>query len=301
MKKIIILIPLIIAISIKAQQIPQLSLRHLNMDFFNPAVNGSYESPNIKLLHRQQWVGFENAPKTSFISYSMPINSSNSIGGFLINDKTYPGTRFTINLGYSYVIPIDNLNLSFGLSALIVQYRLDNQGLTYRDESDPAFNFVSDKKWRPESNAGIYVYNDDFKFGFAIDQILKSSFRPFAESDNAEIRMSRHIIFSGEYKFYSNLHSFIPGIFISYASSSPVAAELCMSYNYAEKIHGILNYKYNDGLNIGLGYYYDIFGLFYSYDLVLSSLRYHTSGSHEVMLTVKLKNSNKQNMPMFRN
>jgi len=301
MKRIIyIIIFIFLTIGVFSQQIPQLSLRHKCYEFFNPAASAINDYTSIKLLHRQQWVGFDNAPRTSFISYLMPFQKVHGISGFLINDKTLPTNRFTINLSYAYVIPMDNIKLSFGLSALIMQYKIDFSQLNHREASDPVYEFTNNSKWRPESNAGIMLYSDDFYFGFSINQIIKSSFRPFSENENTEIRMSRHFVVSGQYHFYVDIHRFSPGIFLSYARSSPFVTEISMYYTYARKINAALNYKLNDGLNLMLGYNYDRFGIYYSYDLVLSSLRTHTSGSHEVMLSIILNDKNQNAVPMFR-
>lgn len=300
MKRLLILLLSIIIFAVVAnsQQLPQISLRHHNLFLNNPAVAGSTSSQEIKILHREQWAGFENAPTTSCISFHRELNTTNGLGGYIINDVTSPSSRFTINASYSYIIDMDDVFLAFGLSGSIVQYRLHSDILTYRDINDPVMAFNTEKRWRPEANIGLLLYSKRFYFGFAINQLLKSQFRPFSTGDLGEIDMSRHIYFMGQYDILSGFHKISPGLFIGYAKKSPVSAELNLSYSYQNSLMANLGYRLGDAFNIGIGYRFGRFSVAYSYDIVSSTLRNINSGSHEVMLGIEI--STQQNtVPMF--
>ena len=57
-----------------SQQDPQYTQYMYNMNVVNPAYAGSKENLSIGLLYRDQWSGFEGAPKT-FTLYSVPSSN----------------------------------------------------------------------------------------------------------------------------------------------------------------------------------------------------------------------------------
>lgn len=295
---LVILLGAVVVMQASAQQIPQLSFRHQNVLLNNPAAAGSSARNDISLLHRQQWLGFEHAPATSLISYSQTFLGNNGIGGYLISDRTFPTSRFIINASYAYIIETEKLSLSFGIAAMVMQYKFKNTDLNYRDPLDPSLSFSADQKWRPEANAGIMAYNNRFYASFSVSQLLQSGFRPFSSGSEGLVQNTRHFIGSGQYSFLIKDHSISPGLYLGYAKSSPLMAEVSVQYIFRQKISFSLGYRWDDALNASIGYRYDRFYLGYSFDLVTSSFRVHTSGSHEIMLSMNIA-GNKQNEPMF--
>ena len=55
----------ILSTGLFAQQDAQYTQYMYNLSVINPAYAGSKETMNIGLLHRNQWTGFDGAPKTS--------------------------------------------------------------------------------------------------------------------------------------------------------------------------------------------------------------------------------------------
>jgi type IX secretion system PorP/SprF family membrane protein len=271
-----------------AQQLPQISFKHQNVFLHNPAGAGSNPYNEVKILHREQWVGFENAPSTSLISYNQKLGTSSGIGGFLIHDRTFPTSRLIVNLSYAYIIEMDKLNFSFGLSGMIMQYRFKNESITYRDPLDPSLQFNAENKWRPEANAGIMVQNNKFYVSFAVNQILQSGFSPFSAGDLGLIKNSRSVCISGQYHIKLENHIISPGLYFTYAKSSPLESDVSVSYTYNSKVFASIAHRWQDVINISVGYNFDIFSLGYSCDIITSSLRVSTSSSHEIMLTIDI-------------
>ena len=61
----------------KAQQDPQYNLYQFNQMVINPAYAGARDGISIVANVRNQWVGFDGAPKTSVISGHAPILNKN--------------------------------------------------------------------------------------------------------------------------------------------------------------------------------------------------------------------------------
>jgi hypothetical protein len=75
---LIITVCLFCAISY-AQQRPHYTQYLQNMDIINPAVTGMYKAVTIKSGFRNQWIGIQDSPKTSYFTIHSPINLDRSI------------------------------------------------------------------------------------------------------------------------------------------------------------------------------------------------------------------------------
>jgi type IX secretion system PorP/SprF family membrane protein len=64
-----ILVFVIVANTSYAQQDPMFSQYMFNTQIINPAYAGTWESMGFMALARQQWVGFDGAPKTYTFSF----------------------------------------------------------------------------------------------------------------------------------------------------------------------------------------------------------------------------------------
>ena len=76
MRKLIIFTLLFTCMSqihVNAQQDAQSSLYFFNPLNYNPAYAGSRGSLNFTAINRAQWVGWEGAPRTQFLSIHAPI------------------------------------------------------------------------------------------------------------------------------------------------------------------------------------------------------------------------------------
>ena len=105
----------------------------------NPAVAGTYDYFQIRTNHRFQWVGLLDPPMTNSISFYGPhAKLPMGYGGYVYNDVTGPTSRTGVTGAYAYNIAVTgDIRLSMGLSASIMQYRVDGTQLNPADVSDP--------------------------------------------------------------------------------------------------------------------------------------------------------------------
>ena len=285
---LVILLGAVVVMQASAQQIPQLSFRHQNVLLNNPAAAGPTPCATIAILHREQWIGFENAPSTSYIAYQQNFLQKNGIGISLMSDRTFPTSRFIINASYAYIIKMERINLSLGLAALMMQYNFKNSDLSYRDPLDPSLEFSATQKWRPESNAGLMIYNEQFYVSLSVNQLLNSAFKPFSNDGRGLVQNSRHFCFAAQYHFVFDAHNISPGFYLAAVKSSPFTAEFSAQYKYKNAFSVSMGYRWADAVNTTIGYRYDRFYLGYSFDLITSYFRNTALTSHEVMLTVDI-------------
>ena len=98
MKRMDALLLLLLALNAKGQQVPQYTQYVFNHFSINPAVAGSKDCLDVRLGYRKQWVGFENAPTTSWASLHGVIKQKgkpyqknrHGIGAFVEADDTGP-------------------------------------------------------------------------------------------------------------------------------------------------------------------------------------------------------------------
>src|SRR3954462_3377224 len=62
----------------RAQQKPHYTQYILNQYILNPALSGIENYVDIKVSHRHQWVGIQDAPVTTYFSIQGPIGKSDS-------------------------------------------------------------------------------------------------------------------------------------------------------------------------------------------------------------------------------
>ena len=111
MKKLIyILIMFLCPLILLSQQLPHYSLYTLNDVVINPALMSTKIDNQITLMVRDQWTGFQGAPKTQLLSYYNNNHDKYSRGISIVNDNTGPISMLSASLSGSYLIPIENRN-----------------------------------------------------------------------------------------------------------------------------------------------------------------------------------------------
>lgn len=130
-----------------------------NYYLLHPSMAGISNCNKIRLTGRQQWFGDENAPSLQTMSINGRIGDSPSgVGAIFFNDKNGYHSQSGAYLTYAHHLmfsrnTIDLNMLSFGLSAGLIQYKLDETAFL---EFDPII-------------AGIEQSASDFNidFGFS--------------------------------------------------------------------------------------------------------------------------------------
>lgn len=102
-----------------------------NYYLIHPSMAGVANCAKVRLTARKQWFGQEDAPALQTLSVNSRIGDSPSaIGGIVYNDKNGYHSQTGAYLTYAHHLmfsrnEIDLNMLSFGLSAGVIQYKLD--------------------------------------------------------------------------------------------------------------------------------------------------------------------------------
>ena len=155
MKKLSLLfVSIFIGSMLCAQQIPQLSQFMINDFAVNPAIAGMNDYYQIKTSVRNQWVGIEDAPKTTLLSIYGRSSDHVGLGGSVFNDQVGPTSRAGAALTYAYHLNISqDVKLSLALSGGFTQFKIDKENWNLANPDDPLMNggeivnLVPDRFW----------------------------------------------------------------------------------------------------------------------------------------------------------
>lgn len=263
----------------------------------NPAVTGTHEYYQARLNNRYQWLGIVDQPRTYILSIYGPHKKKDmGFGGFVYNDVTGPTSRTGIQGAYAYNIRIqDDIRVSFGLSAGLLQFKIDGSKLIWHDPGDVLEdNMYVD--YVPDANFGIYCYSDTWYGGFSANQLLFNKVKLYNNVSDVTLtqgginRMTNHFFLMGGYKYRINEEFTVePSLLVKKMAPTPYQFEINVRGIYQDMVWLGSSFRTHEkALAILVGYNYEnqmYFG--YSYDMAFSDLKNYSSGTHEIMVVAR--------------
>jgi type IX secretion system PorP/SprF family membrane protein len=167
-----------INVELPAQQMPGLSLYHLNSLYYNPAAAGAGRDAYVQAHYRNQWTSYETSQDgngnlgTSIVGVSLPLNFQHlGMGLIVMNDKTPSGVgQQVIRLQLAYHYPMaTGAQISLGLGFGMQSKSFDGRIFRVRDANDPLAVELSGKQVSqaiPDFNAGLMYTSDRVEVGF---------------------------------------------------------------------------------------------------------------------------------------
>ncbi|TVR68235.1 MAG: type IX secretion system membrane protein PorP/SprF [Marinilabiliales bacterium] len=310
MKRFLLIAVIIVAASFAstAQQLPLYSQYMMNSFLLNPAVAGNDGLTSFNLTAREQWLGFENAPRTVAISgqsrllRNSPISRGRSVrhrptmmsrggnvgvGGYIFNDRNGIIDRTGFQGTYAYHIWMDRHQLSFGISLTGYQLKLDDRYAILNEIDDPLLLNSRKALFVPDVNLGIYYSSPTYYAGFSTAQLLQSALK-FGNDGFKDYKMLRHYYFMGGYGFFLyNGITIEPSVLVQATFESPVQVDINTRVYFRDDYWGGISYRTSGALIMMGGVKVDRFYFGYAFDYTLSSIRKHSFGSHEFMVSVK--------------
>ncbi len=274
-----------------SQQMPQYSLYMLNDIIINPSTISTKNESQIGLMIRDQWTGFDGAPKTQSISYYNIDHEKFGKGIRIVNDITGPISIIMGSISGSYLIPVERNKLSIGASANILQYRFDNTSIIIEDDGvlDPAINVGSiDKVVGNSASIGFNYFSEKFNISASILNVLNSDLN--ISNTGVENALVNHYYFNSKYRFsFNNDLDFTPSIMIKKIGATPLQLDFNLITSINSVLWGGLSYRTQDAFIAMLGINFSDYSLGYSYDLTSTTMNIPSYGSHGIVMTYKLK------------
>lgn len=316
------LVLLLFCLQVKGQQRPHYTQYLQNMQVINPALSGMYNSLHIKAGTRNQWVGLESAPKTSYFTISTPINFDSNIltagsadygiiepatksdrdsyyasdnhhgtGLIVLNDKTGALSRASVNLTYAYHIALGSFaNLSVGVGAGVNRISLNTNELRFENPLEPAITESNIIKWSPDVNAGIYLYAAQFYVGASIQQVMKQklSFNSNYDLSTGE-EVPHYFVTFGYRQWIKEDFSVTPSIMFRSVSRLPMGLDVNLKAAFRDNVWIAGSYRKKDSFSAIMGFTISkTFEAGYAYDFTRSQLQTVSNGTHEIVIGLKL-------------
>jgi type IX secretion system PorP/SprF family membrane protein len=218
-----ILIVVLHCTSLISQNIPIFTHYYANPYIYNPAYAGIEGQPTVSLTFRQQWLGIEDAPVTSNLTFHTPVFGGFNMGLNVTQDKygIFKSSTALLTVGYNINLGF-NQYLSFGISGGVGNQQVDPTGL---DLSDPALANVLDKNAFLDGNAGLAYHIGGLNIGISLPKIFKTRIYPTTDFDTGELGLIRNYMITADYMLYFGNDQFIFQPFGSYRSFEGYASQ----------------------------------------------------------------------------
>jgi type IX secretion system PorP/SprF family membrane protein len=275
----------IFGFNLHAQQEAQFTQFNDNTLFINPAYAGSREMLNFTAMHREQWVGFDGAPRSTTFSAHSPLRyESVGLGFTAVNDRVGPMNQTMIYADFSYTVRFSKKRkLSFGLKGGFNMINLTTSSLVTTDQNDPKLTQNTVNNINPNFGAGIYYHSPRFFIGASTPKFIEQSLdgtRP----TNLERRHLYGIIggiipVSADWKLR-------PSGQIKMTTGAPISLDLSLAGIYADKLWLGALYRHNAALGAYIQYQItNQFKIGIASDFGTQAMRNYNNGTFEVLMS----------------
>jgi len=293
MKKALTILSLFCFGALSAQQTTQFTHFMFNSFHINPAVAGTQKCMDIRLGYREQWVGFENNPRTAFASVHTSIKgkstyskSKHGFGGMAEADATGPIAKTSLYLAYAYHFQFNRKwMVSAGLYLGFMQYRLDISKVFAENFLDPVLlNGSRNSFVFPDITPGIYAYDNNWVFGVTMQHAIGNRIPGVGD----ETRLRRHLTVMASKTFGDrDKLSFVPAVLLKSVSKSSPALDFNFMADYKQKIALGVSYRTGDAfaalMRIQM---FKMISVAYSYDITTSKIRIASANTHEITIGI---------------
>lgn len=265
----------------------------------NPALSGVQACAETIFGNRTQWVGFENAPSTYYLSFNTRHNKDDKYpknfhgyGFNVIGERFGFNTNIYLKLSYAYNLVIENnYRLSFGIFAGIQSFNQSYNLIRVANRTlDPALNSEGSVIIYPDISPGIFLYNKKLFLGASLMQAFPARIRKHGTSEN---RLSNHLFLTSGYRFRGREIDVIPSFLFYVAPLVSPTMDMTLSLDFYNTLLVGLGSKYlNSGyINLEIKLYKN-FHIGYSYEYALNKIARVSPTTHEI--GIRLKNCDEE-------
>ncbi|MBN2777864.1 MAG: type IX secretion system membrane protein PorP/SprF [Bacteroidales bacterium] len=297
---------------LNAQNMPVHEQYMFDFMLVNPAFAGISEVTSVKMIHREQWVGIDDSPSTSFLMFKHRLKGrAGGIGGYIYSDNNGPNSYNGAQFSWSWQALLsakryNKMILSFGMSFRGLIHSLDESKFD-RDLYDPIVDYSRKATFVPNANAGVVLSYKQHFLGASFENLIPFSDRMY----NVSVEPIKYVImnihtghilqltpkvqfrpsalvktnFHGlnqldvNFKFHLMSGKEVRSVYIRYQNE----IWLGLSYNQT------LDWMHSAPLSLSpaLGLNYHAFTFMYLYDLGLTSLQSCHFGSHQISIGIR--------------
>jgi len=284
----------------KAQQDPMYTQYMHNPLTVNPAYAGSTDMLSALFLAREQWVGFDGAPKSRTLTMNVPVSRYNLGTGFAyINDELGPVKQNSFFADVAYHLRIsDRGTLAMGIKGGFDMIQIDLMNLDLDQGNDGTFSQNFSEEFMINFGVGLYYYTDRFYIGASIPRMLRNNYDNDGINTSSLGYKERHYFATMGALF--DLNDYVklkPSILSKIVWNAPFSVDLSANFIFNDRLWLGAGYRIEDAMSFLVHYQLtDQIRVGYAFDLTESELRRYSNGTHEVMVAFDFQFNNKKIM-----
>ena len=281
-----------------------------NLYLLHPSMAGAAAHNQLRLTARQQWFDQDEAPNLQTLSFNARLGERSGVGAIVFNDKNGYHSQTGGYLTYAHHImfsrtEVDLNQLSFGLSAGLVQSRLDETEFDPND-FDPVIAGIIQSSSYFNLDAGVSYNFVNFSGHFTVKNIIFQNRNLFSEK--FEPNNQRQYLFSAAYAISGGAYStwaYEPSVLFQWRERT---GEQALDANFKVyrtmdfgQLWGGLSYRtsfdgseFLDGASVStqkLQYWTPVIGInyknwlfAYTYSYQAGNIRFQSGGFHQITL-----------------
>ncbi len=273
---------------VSGQMLPLSDHYNINGLTINPAFAGTQEALSMSISCRDQWSGFDDAPKSHFLSMHAPI-AAGRVGLGLVLERNslgiYKETSVMGNYAYRTEVYPGTLclGLGFGLSA----FRGSWQDVKARDDGDELLMEDPASALLPSFSIGSYFYTNRYYIGISLPYFLSHYLDLRTGKYQLKNTPSNYNYFlTGGYNLQIDKNiEIVPSVLIRMNPGDPVQIDYAARLRMKEKLALGMGYRSGNMIMalLEVRINYQIL-LAYSYDINTGKIGSYINNSHEIML-----------------
>ncbi|GHT21877.1 membrane protein [Bacteroidia bacterium] len=298
---------LMLCSAMSGQQTQSYTQYMFNRYLLNPAACASNGYTTVGLTVKDQWTGLKGAPSNQVLSAQIrwPKNgvfgtrgSSTAFGyaqgnvgvGISLFNDTRGAIRTTGGqITYAYHFEIETGQLSLGLALNMFQLYIDRNNLV-TEHPDAYLNGAKLNTLIPDALFGVHYTTPDWYAGVSIANLFQSGNSSVYRTDR------QYNVLGGYVARMDEEWSFVPAVMVKFNDKLVAQADFNALLYYTDFVWGGVAYRTGGGgvpggVNAMIGFGYKNYSIGYSYDYTLASISRYAFGSHELMATITLGQS----------
>lgn len=285
---------LCITTAVQAQYDAQFSQYFMSIGYYNPAYAGVREDLHLFAAHRQQWVGITGAPKSFFISADMPLKlgeTNHGVGLVLFTESIGLFQNTHVSGQYAYKHKLFGGTLSVGLQLGAVNQSFDGEKVILPegggDGTETSIPRTLVKGTAFDINVGLFYTLKDFYFGVGAMHVTEPELM-LEENVYTYIAGSYNLVTGYNIKLKNPLYELQPSVFLK-SDTRTFQADVTGRLVYNKMFNGGLSWRVNESVVFLLGATFGNVQVGYAYDFPTTPILKKSHGSHEIVLSYKLK------------
>lgn len=264
------------------------SLYKLNPQYLTPVQSGTTPNSEIVVSNRQQWVGFEGAPKTLGVTSNIKWKYNKGVGFIAYQDQAGPMTVTNLAVDFAYHVRLDtNWTLSGGIRGGFLNLALDFSRLDLVHQGDDLFARNRSTGFDPNVGWGLRIAKGDgFFLSISQPRIMKYEFLGNGAFKDVVYTFAQ---VGTKVRLIDQIHLY-PSMLFRFGKDIPLSFDANVNANLSKKLDVGLSYRYLDSWGIRLGVQAtDGIYLGYVFENPISQISKISSQTHEFAIKFSIK------------